>query len=204
MRVDGFALRRHTRQAYRRPRYTAAFGLSRSSRVLLRRGGRRRRIRPHPVGNRTGDSGESWLNPTSLLFGVLAFISSAFIGAVVPGLRRPPLRRAGPEPTFGGGSVWPAARARGSAVGLVVLRFDAQTSSTACSAVGTGLRPDTAVATPGRLAGQPRVPPRIPARGVAAVASLVLAWAWRSGRTCCRRRADHRRGRRRSGQPSGW
>ena len=86
-----------------------------------------------PVGNAAGDAISSWLNPTSLLIGVLAVLTGAYLSAVFmagdsvraeparPG-RRPSARaRSAPAPS-------PASSPLG---GLLVLGSDAPDSTTA-------------------------------------------------------------------------
>jgi cytochrome bd ubiquinol oxidase subunit II len=83
LRGVGFALRKPTLQAARRRRYGAVFGLASIVAPFFLAaavgGVASGRV---PVGNRAGDPVTSWLNPTSLLFGVLAVASTAFIAAV--------------------------------------------------------------------------------------------------------------------------
>ena len=83
LRGSGFALRKPTRQLTRRRRYAAVFGISSILTPFFFAatlgGVASGRI---PVGNRAGDLVTSWLNPTSVLFGVLAVAVSAFTAAV--------------------------------------------------------------------------------------------------------------------------
>ena len=180
MRGAGFALRKPTRQAYRRRRYAAVFGVSSILAPFFFAaalgGVASGRI---PVGNRAGDPVTSWLNPTSVLFGVLAVIMSAFIAAVflvsdarrfgAPDLEAYFRRRS----VLAGGSLLVVA-----AIGLVVLRFDAHyvfdglfggwglvfVLAAAVATVGTALLVSRGFHRGIRLA------------AIAAVASLVLAW----------------------------
>jgi hypothetical protein len=50
-----------------------------------------------PVGNQAGDTITSWLNPTSVLIGVLAVLSGAYLGGGLPRRRRGPRRGARPR-----------------------------------------------------------------------------------------------------------
>ena len=128
LRGAGFAIRKPTRQRFRRRRYTAVFGVSSIITPFFFAatlgGVASGRI---PVGNRAGDPVTSWLNPTSVFFGVLAVTASAFVAAVflVSDARRygaPDL-----EAYFRRRSVLAAAAlVVVGAVGLVVLRFDAR------------------------------------------------------------------------------
>jgi cytochrome d ubiquinol oxidase subunit II len=128
LRGAGFALRKPTRQQFRRRRYTAVFGVSSIITPFFfgatLGGVASARI---PVGNRAGEPVTSWLNPTSVLFGVLAVIASAFVAAVflVSDARRsgaPDL-----EAYFRRRTVLAAGTLVAvAAVGLVVLRFDAR------------------------------------------------------------------------------
>src|SRR3954469_18808763 len=128
LRGSGFALRKPTRQLTRRRRYAAVFGISSILTPFFFAatlgGVASGRI---PVGNRAGDPITSWLNPTSVLFGVLAVAVSAFTAAVVlvsdahrfgaPDLESYFRRRSG----LAGCAVVGVAL-----IGLVVLRFDAR------------------------------------------------------------------------------
>jgi cytochrome bd ubiquinol oxidase subunit II len=128
LRGAGFALRKPTRQAVRRRRYAVVFGVSSILTPFFFAaalgGVASGRI---PVGNRAGDPVTSWLNPTSVLFGVLAVTASAFVAAVfltsdarrygAPDLQAYFRRRT----VLAGGTLLAEA-----AVGLVVLRFDAR------------------------------------------------------------------------------
>ena len=180
MRGAGFALRKPTRQAYRRRRYAAAFGVSSIIAPFFFAaalgGVASGRI---PVGNRAGDPVTSWLNPTSVLFGVLAVIASAFIAAVflVSDARR-----------FGAPDLEAYFRRRSvlagcsllvvAAIGLVVLRFDAHyVFDGLFSGWGLVFVLTTAVATAGTALLVSRGFHRgIRLAAIAAVASLVLAW----------------------------
>jgi cytochrome bd ubiquinol oxidase subunit II len=128
LRGAGFALRKPTRQLARRRRYTAVFGVSSIVTPFFFAaalgGVASGRI---PAGNRAGDPVTSWLNPTSVLFGVLAATASAFIAAVflvsdahrygAPDLEAYFRRRS----ALAGWSLLGV-----SAIGLVVLRLDAR------------------------------------------------------------------------------
>jgi len=128
LRGSGFALRKPTRQLTRRRRYAAVFGISSILTPFFFAatlgGVASGRI---PVGNRAGDLLTSWLNPTSVLFGVLAVAVSAFTAAVflvsdahrfgAPDLESYFRRRSG----LAGCAVVGVAL-----IGLVVLRFDAR------------------------------------------------------------------------------
>ena len=181
LRGAGFALRKPTRQASRRRRYAAVFGVSSILTPFFFAaalgGVASGRI---PVGNRAGDPVTSWLNPTSVLFGVLAVIASAFIAAVflVSDARRfgaPDL-----EAYFRRRSVLAgllAARGGGGRAGRPALRRPLRLRR-AVQRVGAGLRP-------GRGRRHRRRRSWLVSRGfhrgtrlaaIAAVASLVLAW----------------------------
>lgn len=128
LRGAGFALRKPTRQQARRRRYALIFGVSSVITPFFFAatigGVASGRI---PVGNRAGDPVTSWLNPTSLIFGVLAVTASAFVAAVflVSDARRfgaPDL-----EAYFRRRSVLSGLAVLAvAAVGMVVLRADAR------------------------------------------------------------------------------
>ena len=61
--------------------------------VLLRRGRRRGRIGPRARGGVAGDPWSSWLNPTSILGGVLAVVVCAYLAAVYLVWDAAPFRR---------------------------------------------------------------------------------------------------------------
>ncbi|HVD27802.1 MAG TPA: cytochrome d ubiquinol oxidase subunit II [Mycobacteriales bacterium] len=180
LRGAGFALRKPTRQAVRRRRYAAVFGVSSILTPFFFAaalgGVASGRI---PVGNRAGDPVTSWLNPTSVLFGVLAVTASAFIAAVflVSDARRfgaPDL-----ETYFRRRSVLAGASLLAvAAVGLVVLRFDARhVFDGLLSGSGLVFVVLTVLATVGAVWLVRRgnhVGTRLAA--IAAVASMVLAW----------------------------
>jgi len=83
LRGAAFAIGKPTRQAVRRRRLTLIFGLASVVTPFLLAavlgGVASGRI---PTGNAAGDPVTSWLNPTSVLFGVLALVGAAFIGGV--------------------------------------------------------------------------------------------------------------------------
>jgi cytochrome d ubiquinol oxidase subunit II len=132
-----------------------------------------------PVGNRAGDPVTSWLNPTSVVFGVLAVTASAFIAAVfltsdarrygAPDLQAYFRRRT----VVAGGALLAVA-----AIGLVVLRFDARhVFDGLLGGWGLGLGLVAVVATVATVWLARRgnhVGTRLAA--IAAVASMVLAW----------------------------
>lgn len=181
LRGAGFALRKPTQYRVRRRRYTAVFGVSSVITPFFFAaalgGVASGRV---PLGNRQGDPVTSWFNPTSLVFGVLAVASSAFIAAVflVSDARRYGARDL---------EAWFRRRVTGSAValgvvaliGVFVLRsdaryvFDGLVSGWSLALVALGV---VAAATAvwlvrrGTFTGT-----RIAA--ITAVASVVLAWA---------------------------
>lgn len=128
LRGAGFALRKPTRQLARRRRYAVVFGVASILTPFFFAaalgGVASGRV---PVGNRAGDPVTSWLNPTSMVFGVLAVTASAFIAAVflVSDARRfgaPDL-----EAYFRRRSVLAGCAVLAvAAIGLVVFRFDAR------------------------------------------------------------------------------
>jgi cytochrome d ubiquinol oxidase subunit II len=128
LRGAGFALRKPTRDRVRRRRYTVIFGVSSIVApfffAAVLGGVASGRI---PVGNRQGHPVTSWLNPTSVVFGVLAVTASAFIAAV---FLTSDARRDGSsdlEAWAGRRTVLAAtALAVVAVVGLVVVRFDAR------------------------------------------------------------------------------
>ena len=57
-----------------------------------------------PAGGKAGDPWDSWVNPTSVLGGLLAVCVAAYLAAVLPGLGRPPaLGRGDGRPTSAAG-----------------------------------------------------------------------------------------------------
>jgi cytochrome d ubiquinol oxidase subunit II len=180
LRGAGFAIRKPTRQRVRRRRYTLVFGVSSIITPFFFAatlgGVASGRI---PVGNRAGDPVTSWLNPTSVLFGVLAVTASAFVGAVfltsdarrygAPDLQAYFRRRA----VLAGGTLLGVA-----AIGLVVLRFDARyVLDGLLGGWGLVFVLTAVVATVGTVWLVRRgnhVGTRLTA--IAAVASMVLAW----------------------------
>ncbi len=180
LRGVGFAFRKPTLQAARRRRYGTLFGLASIVAPFFLAaavgGVASGRV---PVGNRAGDPVTSWLNPTSLLFGVLAVAATAFIAAVF--LARD-ARRLG-EPDLEG-YFRRRAVAAGTAVlvvalaGLLVLRADARHVFDGLLA-GWGLvfavtALVATAATVGLVARGVRRGTRVTT--VVALASLVLAW----------------------------
>lgn len=83
LRGAAFAIRKPAHQAARRRRLSVVFGLASVIAPFLFAaplgGVASGRI---PPGNAAGDRWSSWLNPTSVLFGILAVLGSALIGAV--------------------------------------------------------------------------------------------------------------------------
>jgi cytochrome d ubiquinol oxidase subunit II len=83
LRGAAFAIRKPAHQVARRRRLSLVFGLASVTTPFLfacAMGGiASGRI---PPGNAAGDPWTSWLNPTSILFGVMAVLGSAFVGAV--------------------------------------------------------------------------------------------------------------------------
>jgi cytochrome bd ubiquinol oxidase subunit II len=180
LRGAGFALRKPTRQLARRRRYAAVFGVSSIITPFFFAatlgGVASGRI---PVGNRAGDPVTSWLNPTSVLFGVLAVTASAFIAAalLVSDARRygaPDLEAYFRRRTSLAGGVLIVV----AALGLVVLRFDARhVFDGLISGWGLVFLLLAVLATVGTVWLMRRgnhVGTRLAA--IAAVASMVLAW----------------------------
>jgi cytochrome d ubiquinol oxidase subunit II len=180
LRGAGFAIRKPTRQRVRRRRYTVVFGTSSVIAPFFFAatlgGVASGRI---PVGNRAGDPVTSWLNPTSVLFGVLAVIASAFVAAVF--LTSDARRYGDPDlqvyfrrrTVLAGGALLAVA-----AIGLIVLRFDARyVFDGLFRGWGLVFVLATVVATVGTVwlvRGGHHVGSRVGAIG--AVASMVLAW----------------------------
>ena len=193
LRGAGFALRKPTRQAYRRRRYAAVFGLSSILTPFFfaaalggvasgRDPGRQPRRRP-------GD-----------------LVAEPDVGAVrrarrprvrlhrrgVPGLRRPPVRRARPGgllPAALGAGRLLAARGRGRRAVRPALRRPLRLRR-AVQRMGPGLRPGRGRRHRGNGgAGQPRDSTAAPgSRRSPRWRRWCSPGAWRSGRTCCRRR----------------
>jgi len=180
LRGVGFALRKQARQLARRRRYAVVFGVSSVVAPFFFAaalgGVASGRI---PVGNRAGDPVTSWLNPTSVLFGVLAVAACAFIAAVF---------LASDARRFGAPDLESYFRRRSvlagfavlllAAVGLVVLRFDARhVLDGLISGWGLVFAVAAIVAVVGTvwLVGRGTTRGTRPA-AIGAVASLVLAW----------------------------
>jgi len=127
LRGAGFAFRKPTRKLAHRRRYGAVFGISSIltpfffAATIGGVASGRIRVDVH------GDELTSWLNPTSVTFGVLTTVATAFIGAVF--LQQDARRFGAPDLV-----AYFRRRALGSAVamfvvgvaGIIVLRFDAR------------------------------------------------------------------------------
>ena len=80
-----------------------------------------------PVGNAAGSLVTSWLNPTSIMLGVLAVATAAYLAAVYLAADAVRVRRADLESDFRARALGTAVLAGAAALaGLVVLRFDAR------------------------------------------------------------------------------
>lgn len=180
LRGVGFALRKPSRQLARRRRYGAIFGIASLMTPFFfaaALGGVASGRVPAP--NSTGDLVTSWLNPTSVVFGIFAVTAAAFIGAVY--LSQDARRFEAPDLVehF-------RRRAVGSAVvllavgvaGLFVLRGDApQVYEGLLGGAGLAfmlLSAVSTIVTAGLLLG--RVGRGVRFTTVAAIGSLLLAW----------------------------